>query len=101
MRLITILKEMSGLYPMSTDTMIGGKDILQQASANADMYQQAVNHPEKAVYWKLTIEFGRMYEKMQREWCKYCIRELEKLQHMTDGRNHHDTPGVAEQEEKR
>ncbi len=51
----------------------------KQASVNADMYRQAVGDPEKAVYWKLTIEFGRMYEKMQREWCEYCIRELEEL----------------------
>ena len=56
----------------------GGK----QVSADADLYRQAVDHPEKAVYWKLTIEFGRMYEKMQRDWCEYCIRELEGLQRM-------------------
>ena len=56
----------------------------KQVSANADMYRQAVDHPEKAVYWKLTIEFGRMYEKMQREWCDYCIRQLEGLKRMLD-----------------
>ena len=54
----------------------------EQASAKAELYRQAVRHPEKAVYWKLTIEFGRMYEKMQREWCEYCIRELERLRCM-------------------
>ena len=53
----------------------------KQVSADADMYRQLIDHPEKAIYWKLTIEFGRMYEKMQREWCEYCIRELEGLQH--------------------
>lgn len=51
----------------------------KRVSAKADIYKAAVDHPEKAVYWKLTIEFGRMYEKMQREWCGYCIEELEKL----------------------
>ena len=50
-----------------------------QAFANAELYRQAMPDPNKAVYWKFTIEFGRMYEKMQREWCEYCIRELEKL----------------------
>ena len=59
----------------------GGK----QAAAAADMYRQAVDHPDKAVYWKLTIEFGRMYRKMQCEWCEYCIRELEGLRR-TQGR---------------
>ena len=49
------------------------------------MYRQAVDHPDKAVYWKLTIEFGRMYRKMQCEWCEYCIRELEGLRR-TQGR---------------
>ncbi len=54
----------------------------RQVSASADLYRQALSHPEKAIYWKLTIEFGRMYEKMQREWCEYCIRELEELRRM-------------------
>ena len=71
----------------------------KQVSASADMYQQAIRHPEKAVYWKLTIEFGRMYEKMQQEWCRYCIRELEKLQHMKEARNHHEIPAIAGEEE--
>lgn len=52
----------------------------QQAASNADMYRKTVDHPEKAIYWKFTIEFGRMYEKMQREWCEYCIQQLEELQ---------------------
>ena len=69
----------------------GGK----QAYADADMYRQAVDHPEKAVYWKLTIEFGRMYEKMQREWCDYCIRELEHIA----GKDHHIAVTAAEREE--
>lgn len=49
----------------------------RQVSASADLYSMAVDHPEKAVYWKLTIAFGMMYEKMQREWCDYCLQELE------------------------
>ena len=54
----------------------------KQVSAAADLYRQAVDHPEKAIYWKLTIEFGRMYEKMQRAWCEYCLRELEDFRRM-------------------
>ena len=71
----------------------------KQVSANADMYRQAVDHPEKAIYWKLTIEFGRMYEKMQREWCEYCIRELESLQHLKGSLAQNDTGSAAIQEE--
>ena len=51
----------------------------ERASANAEMYSRGVADPEKAVYWRLTIAFGVLYQNMQREWCDYCIRELEAL----------------------
>ncbi len=70
----------------------------KQASANADLYKLAVDHPEKAVYWKLTIEFGRMYEKMQREWCDCCIRQLEELQRMKDGQERNRAAAAAQEE---
>ena len=60
----------------------------EQASANADMYQQALEHPEKAIYWKLTIEYGRMYQKMQRAWCDQCIKELQELRRLQEGMGH-------------
>ena len=59
----------------------------KQATAAADWYRQAIQCPEKAIYWKLTIEFGRMYEKMHREWCAYCIRELEGMQRLQQKQN--------------
>ena len=54
-------------------------DAGEQVSAKADMYKQGVDHPEKAIYWKFTIEFGRMFEKLQREWCENCIHALEEV----------------------
>ncbi len=71
----------------------------RQVSADVEMYQQAVNHPEKAIYWKLTIEFGRMYEKMQREWCEYCIRELEGFRQMMAGQSQNDMLSADGKEE--
>ncbi len=56
----------------------------KQVSTTIDMYRMAIEHPEKAIYWKFTLEFGRMYEKMQREWCDYCIEQLEGLKRMQD-----------------
>ena len=69
-------------------------------SASADLYRQAVDHPEKAIYWKLTIEFGRMYEKMQREWCEYCIQELEGMRQAREGRGQYGMGMSAEQDEE-
>ena len=59
----------------------------KQVSAKADMYKLAVDHPEKAIYWKFTIEFGRMFEKLQRAWCENCIHELEAFAAAQRGRN--------------
>ena len=72
----------------------------RHASANVDLYRQAINHPEKAIYWKLTIEFGRMYEKMQREWCDYCIQELEEFKRLKDGQEYIDDQYKATKEEQ-
>lgn len=44
-------------------------------------YRQRIDDPLKALYWKFTIDFGRMYENMLREWCEHCIRELEEIRH--------------------
>jgi len=68
-----------------------------RASANVDLYRQAIDHPEKALYWKLTIEFGRRYERMQREWCEWCIQELKGLQQLQE-RQRHDAPSGAERD---
>lgn len=54
----------------------------RQASVNAETYKQAIDHPEKAIYWKFTIEYGIMYQKMHREWCDHCIAELEQMQNI-------------------
>ena len=51
------------------------------------------------IYWKLTIEFGHMYENMQREWCEYCLRELENLQRMKGPGEQKDGAGEVPQEE--
>ena len=75
----------------------GGK----QASATADLYRQAVRHPEKAVYWKLTIEYGRLFEKMHREWCELCLRELEALQRLSDGAGQNGTEAPPAKEGER
>ena len=70
----------------------------KQVTASADLYRQAVSQPEKAIYWKLTIEFGRMYEKVQREWCEYCIRELEGLRHSKSGQGNNGNMGADTKE---
>ena len=70
----------------------------EQAAANADMYRQALKHPEKAIYWKFAIEYGRMYQGMQRAWCEHCIQELEELRRLQAGMGHGDSTETVGEE---
>ena len=52
---------------------------VQKPQENAAMYASAIQNPEKALYWKMTIEYGVMYMNMLQEWTNKCIAELEEL----------------------
>lgn len=62
-----------------------GEDKVNQVSSE---YGKLIDDPLKALYWKFTIDFGVMYEKMVREWSENCIKELEAVTHenITDKR---------------
>jgi len=51
------------------------------AQAAADRYAAIIGDSGKALFWKFTIDFGLMYEKMLQQWCERCIRELKGMQH--------------------
>lgn len=42
-------------------------------------YQQGIGDPLKALYWKFTVDFGLMYEKMLKDWSENCLHELEEI----------------------
>jgi len=42
-------------------------------------YGKIIDEPLKALYWRFTVDFGVMYDKMLRQWCRHCIEELEGL----------------------
>ncbi|MBR1700657.1 MAG: PadR family transcriptional regulator [Lachnospiraceae bacterium] len=59
-----------------------GADVFPRGKGAADQaklqYENVIADPRKALFWKFTIEYGVMYEKMLREWCAHCIKELEE-----------------------
>ena len=57
-----------------------GQSVAKQASGD---YMKMIDDPLKALYWKFTIDFGVMYEKMLKKWCDNCVRELEALTNET------------------
>ena len=48
-------------------------------STSVTMYEKIIQNPQKALYWKMTMEYGIMYMKMLNEWADKCILELEEL----------------------
>ena len=65
---------------------------------NVDFYQRAIDDPDKALYWKLTVAYGLMAGEMHRAWCDYCIRELEELQRTKKGRDRERPDAAADKE---
>ncbi len=42
-----------------------------------EAYGNAIGGQEKALYWQMTVEYGRRSMQMQIEWASDCIRQLE------------------------
>lgn len=54
-------------------------DAGELVSNKSNEYVNNIDDPLKALYWKFTIDFGVMYEKMIKEWCAKCVDELEAI----------------------
>ncbi len=42
-------------------------------------YAKEIGDPMKALYWKMTVDFGTMYAQMYRSWIEKCRKELEEI----------------------
>lgn len=71
--------ENTAFFQKIQDCSDGFLSELRQPVENAGVYETAIQNPEKALYWKMTIEYGVMYMNMLREWSSKCMKELEEL----------------------
>lgn len=44
-------------------------------------YMQRIDDPMKALYWRMTVEYGAMYMQMLVDWAEKCKKELEDIRH--------------------
>ncbi len=49
---------------------------LDAAQAHIDEYRALVPDPEKAVYWEMTVDYGRRNMQMYIDWAQRCIDRL-------------------------
>lgn len=48
------------------------------AVSAVDAYAAQMGAPEKALFWKFTIEYGKMHDEMLKAWSEKCIKEMEE-----------------------
>ncbi len=64
------LKEYCGVFLQSLDA----------AQEHINQYRALISEPEKAVYWEMTVDFGRRNMKMYMDWAQSCIDRLKEEQ---------------------
>lgn len=47
-------------------------------------YSAKLKDPIKALYWKMTVEYGVMYAQMYHQWVEKCKNELEEIKDVVD-----------------
>ncbi len=61
--------------------MIGGlemyKESLEPLKTLIPMYAFQTDAKDKAIYWQMTVDYGKMYLDMNIAWAKQCIEKLE------------------------
>ena len=58
----------------------GGRELAVSA---VNAYADQMGDPEKALFWKFTIEYGKMHDEMLKAWSEKCIKELEEQHERT------------------
>ena len=51
---------------------------LAAVPGHIENYSDMIGQKEKALYWQMTVEYGRRITQMQMEWAQDCIRRLEE-----------------------
>lgn len=54
-------------------------DGLKMATGNVEAYSAIIDAGQKALYWEMTLDFGKRSMQMHLEWADECIKKLEKI----------------------
>lgn len=55
-------------------------DGMKTPDSNTRMYSDMMKLQDKAIYWQMTVEFGKMYSEMLGKWAERCIAMLKETQ---------------------
>ena len=51
---------------------------MQTTAPDVEGYAAAVDDPKKAIYWQMTVDFGKMYIDMLQQWIDRCTQRLKE-----------------------
>ena len=53
--------------------------LMKNSPKSLENYSDLLKDPMKSVYWKMTMEYGIMYQQMYMNWIEKCRNELEEI----------------------
>ncbi len=53
---------------------------MQSANDSIDIFATMISDKQKAIYWEMTLDFGKRSMQMYIDWADECIRKLRELQ---------------------
>lgn len=59
---------------------LAGLNNLQQASDSIRLFQEMISDKKNAIFWQMTLDFGKRYMQMYLDWTESCIHLLEKME---------------------
>ena len=63
------------------ETIAGFQGRFQSQPPQVQRYMRLIDDPMKALYWKMTVEYGAMYMQMMIDWAEKCKKELEDIKY--------------------
>lgn len=55
-----------------------GLKAIQQTDASIELYGEKMSDKKRALFWKMTADFGKRYAQMYLDWTEHCIALLEE-----------------------
>lgn len=59
---------------------LAGINNLQQASDSISLFQEVISDKKNALFWQMTLDFGKRYMQMYLDWSESCIHLLENME---------------------
>lgn len=68
-------------FSQLAESVSGFQRQFESQPPQVQQYMKRIDDPMKALYWRMTVEYGAMYMQMIVDWAEKCKKELEDIRH--------------------